>query len=113
MRNLFVRIFLSFWLIIFITIIVAGISGYYYSNRIDEHIKNFEVSDTVIEAGVVLENQGLSGLRSWLGRTQSATPIRIFIIDRGGRDILGRQLPQDIDRWIKRFISFPPPRIDP
>ena len=112
MRNLFARIFLSFWLIILITIIVAGISGYYYSNRIDEHITNFEVSDTVIEAGVILENQGLSGLRSWLGKTQSATPIRIFIIDRGGRDILGRQLPQDIDRWIKRFISFPPPRMD-
>ena len=66
MRNLFARIFLSFWLIILITIIVAGISGYYYSNRIDEHITNFEVSDTVIEAGVILENQGLSGLRSWL-----------------------------------------------
>ena len=41
MRSLLVRIFLAFWLIIAVTIGVAAISGYSYSERLLEALENF------------------------------------------------------------------------
>jgi hypothetical protein len=66
MRSLLVRIFLSFWLIIAITIGLAALGGYYYSERMRQAIENYEISDTIIAASTALETDGRPGLEAWL-----------------------------------------------
>src|SRR5690606_9933066 len=50
MRSLLVRIFVSFWLIIGITIGVAAIAGYYYAERVRSEMEGFEFDDAVLDA---------------------------------------------------------------
>ena len=53
MRSLLVRIFLSFWLMIVITIAAAAGVGFYYAERARSAIERFEVSDAMLEASSV------------------------------------------------------------
>jgi len=108
-RSLLVRIFLSFWLIIAITIGLAALGGYFYSEQMREAIENYEISDTVIAASTALESDGRPGLESWLGDLPSNYPVTVLVIDEGGADILGRHVPSRLSRALRRFG----PRHDP
>ena len=58
MRSLLLRIFLSFWLIITITIVTAGALGYAYAERARTAMQNFEVSDAMLAASEALRRFG-------------------------------------------------------
>jgi len=103
MRSLLVRIFLSFWLIIAISIGLAAGGGYYYAERMRQAFENFEISDTVIAASNALESSGRPGLEAWLGDLPSNYPVNVFVLDRQGKDVLGRTVPGRIERAIRRF----------
>ncbi|MEX2126244.1 MAG: ATP-binding protein [Woeseia sp.] len=110
MRSLLVRIFVSFWLIIGITIGVAAVTGYYYAERMRSELENFEFDDTILEASAALSSGGRDGLASWLRQVPESRNVTIFIIDPDGRDILERRLPRHLASKLHRHQSHMPPQ---
>jgi two-component system sensor histidine kinase CpxA len=102
MRSLLFRIFLSFWLIIVITISTAGIAGFLYAERMRDAIENFEIGDSMLGASTALEAGGREGLADWVRNSQTSRAITIFILDERGNDILDRQVPFGLMRVIRR-----------
>ncbi len=102
MRSLLILIFLSFWLIIGITIGIAAVAGFYYSERLREALENFEHGDTLLEASEALEENGREGLVQWLREFPSSRRITIYVLDEDRRDLLGRPLPVNIARLMTR-----------
>ena len=72
MRSLLLRIFLSFWLIIVVSIATAATLGFLYAERARATLQNFEVSDAMLEASDALEERGRDGLIDWL---ESLPPV--------------------------------------
>ncbi|MDH3265443.1 MAG: ATP-binding protein [Gammaproteobacteria bacterium] len=103
MHSLLVRIFLAFWLIIAVTIGVAAISGYAYSERLREALENFEVSDNMLEASQSLESGGREGLEDWLRNLPKSSPMNVYVIDQNGNDLLKRRVPYSIIQAMRRF----------
>ncbi len=62
MKSLLLRIFLSFWLIIVLSIALAASLGYLYAERVRSSLQNFEVSDAMLAAGEALRAEGREGL---------------------------------------------------
>jgi two-component system sensor histidine kinase CpxA len=113
MKNLFIRIFASFWLIIFVTMTCAALAGYYYHQRMEQIYTNFEIDETVIRAGEILNTQGYSGLKIWLKNIDNRDqyPLRIFLLNSNKEDILGRRVPRRIVDWQNHFeLSHHNPR---
>ena len=117
MRSLLLRIFVSFWSIIVITIIAAGAVGYLYAERARTSIQNFEVSEAMLEASTALQESGRDGLVDWLQSLEGATSALIYVIDERGEDLLGRRLPPAVDIAMRRFsgprFRRPPPVREP
>ena len=117
MRSLLLRIFISFWSIIVITIIAAGAVGYLYAERARTSIQNFEVSEAMLEASTALQENGREGLTDWLQSLEGATSALIYVIDERGKDLLERRLPPAVDVAMRRFsgprFRRPPPGREP
>lgn len=115
MRSLLARIFLAFWLIIAITIGVAAITGYTYSERMRAAFENFDASDTMLEANSFLQRGGRKGLEEWLRDLPDSTRAAVYVIDERGHDLLSRRVPYPIARAMHRFARHaerfraPPP----
>ncbi len=109
MRSLLIRIFLSFWLIIAITIGIAAVAGFYYSERSRVAFENFEHGDTILEASVALDKNGRDGLVRWLKNFPGTRNITIYVLDEKRRDILGRRIPGYIARMVSRHRHHLPP----
>ncbi|MCH8303216.1 MAG: HAMP domain-containing protein, partial [Proteobacteria bacterium] len=102
MRSLLLRIFLSFWLIIVVTIGTAGVAGFLYAERMREAIENFEIGDSMLGASAALEAGGRKGLTDWLRRNRTSRAITIFVLDERGHDILDRRVPFGLTRVFRR-----------
>ena len=103
MQSMLVRIFLSFWLIIAISIGLAAGGGYYYAERMRLAFEDYEVSDTVIAASNALETSGRPGLEAGLSDLPSSYPVTVYVVDRSGADVLARNVPRRIEQTIRRF----------
>ncbi|MEJ2128829.1 MAG: ATP-binding protein [Woeseiaceae bacterium] len=103
MRRLLVRIFLSFWLMIMITIAAAAGLGFIYAERARSAIERFEVSDAMLEASEALRVEGRDGLKQWLKSVDKVPRSLIYVIDVRGRDLLGRRLPAPVGIALRRF----------
>ena len=103
MKSLFVRFFLSFWLIIGITIGAAAIGGFWYAERMRDAIDNFELGDSMLDASAALDANGHEGLSSWLEDFPQSRAITIFVLDERGHDILERRIPTGISRMFRRY----------
>jgi two-component system sensor histidine kinase CpxA len=110
MRSLLVRIFVSFWLIIGITISVAAVAGFYYAERVRSEMDNFEFDDTILEASAALSSGGREGLAAWLRQASASRNVTLYIVDAAGQDILGRELPHYLKRKLKRHETSMPLR---
>jgi len=108
MRSLLVRIFLSFWLMIVITIIAAAGMGFYYAERTRTAIESFEISDAMLEAGESLRQNGRDGLRDWLESLPAMTASLVYVLDERGRDLLRRDLPVPVANAFRRFGAARP-----
>jgi two-component system OmpR family sensor kinase len=102
MRSLLLRIFLSFWLIIGVTIGAASLGGYWYAERARATFENFQLGDSLVEASEALENDGKDGLTRWLRNQPQGTARLILILDRHGGDILGRPVPSYVAGMVER-----------
>jgi two-component system sensor histidine kinase CpxA len=109
-RSLLIRILLSFWLIIGITIGIAAVAGFYYSERLREAMENFEHGDTMLEASRALDDGGREGLVQWLKEFPKTRGITIYVLDEERRDLLGRPLPGNIARLMNRHRLHMRPR---
>ncbi|MDJ0710743.1 MAG: ATP-binding protein [Woeseiaceae bacterium] len=115
MRSLLLRIFVSFWSIIVITIAAAVAVGFIYAERVRTSIENFEVSDAMLEASTALQDGGRNGLTEWLEALPGATVSLIYILDDRGEDLLERRVPPQINLAMRRYGGPqrrrpPPPR---
>lgn len=106
MRSLLIRIFVSFWSIIVITIIAAAAIGFWYAERTRATIENFEVSDSLLEASSALRENGREGLTEWLRLLPGAAESLVFVIDEQGNDLLGRRLPSIIKISVRRMSEM-------
>ena len=102
MKSLLLRIFLSFWLIIVLSILAAASLGYFYAERVRASLQNFEVSDAVLTAGEALREDGRDGLVKWLEELPGAAADLIYVVDERGRDLLDRRLPAPIEGALRR-----------
>ncbi len=98
MHSLFLRFFLSFWLIIGIIISAAATGGFWYAEQVRESIEDFELSDPLFEASLTLENGGAPALKKWLREYKPARGITLFVIDEAGNDLIDRPM----STWTKR-----------
>lgn len=103
MRSLLIRIFVSFWSIILITIITAAAIGFSYAERTRATIEDFQVSDAVLEASEALRDGGREGLAEWLDAMPAITKSLVFITDEAGVDILDRPLPSIVRLAMRRL----------
>jgi signal transduction histidine kinase len=110
-RSLLVRIFVSFWLIIGITIGVAAIAGYYYAEQLRNEMEGFEFDDAVLDASAALSSGGREGLTDWLRRAPASRNVTIYIVDGDGRELLGRDLPRYLSRKLHRHEAHITPRV--
>jgi two-component system sensor histidine kinase CpxA len=102
MRSLLIRIFISFWAIIVITIIAAAAIGFLYAERTRVTLENFDVGDAVFEASAALREEGREGLIDWLRSLPGPAEALIYVVDQQGSDLLGRPLPPLIQRSLRR-----------
>lgn len=110
MRSLLARIFLSFWLIIGLTIGIAAVAGYWYAERMRDAFEDFSIGDSLLEAGTALESGGREGLVRWLNEVPKSRAVTLFVVDERGQDLLGRNLPRGIGRRIDRHLRTHPRR---
>ncbi len=115
MRSLLLRIFISFWSIIVITIAAASALGYFYAERARATMQSFEVSDAMLEASASLQERGREGLTEWLRSLPDVTASLVYVVDDRGRDLLDRRLPAPVVIAMRRFGGvmhhrMPPPR---
>jgi two-component system sensor histidine kinase CpxA len=102
MRSLFVRFFLSYWLIIGITVGTAAVTGFWYAERMRDTIENFALGDTMLEASTALDAGGQDGLAAWLREFPQSGDISLFVLDDRGHDILDRRPPYGVMRIFRR-----------
>ncbi len=102
MHSLLLRFFLSFWLIIAITIGTAGVAGYWYAERMRDAMESFEIGDAMLKASDALESGGREGLAGWIREFQTLHAITIYVIDDRGHDILRRRIPFGMSRNFRR-----------
>jgi len=105
-----IRILLSFWLIIGITIGIAALAGFYYSERLRDAMENFEHDDTMLEASKALDNSGREGLERWLKEIPKTRGVTIYVLDDERQDLLGRPIPANIARIMSRHRHHMRPR---
>lgn len=102
MRSLLIRIFISFWSIIVITIIVAAAIGFLYAERTRVTLENFDVGDAVLEASTALRADGREGLADWLRSLPRPAEALVYVVDEQGKDLLGRPLPSLVQHSLRR-----------
>ena len=102
MHSLLLRFFLSFWLIIAITIGTAGVAGYWYAERMRDAMESFAISDSMLKASDALESGGREGLARWVRDFPKSHAVTIYAIDNRGHDILQRRIPFGMSRNFRR-----------
>lgn len=102
MHSLFLRFFLSFWLVMGIIIGAAATGGFWYAERVREAIDDFHLGDSMLGASAALETGGRSGLINWLRNFPKTRGVTLYILDDKGNDILQRQISTGVSRAYRR-----------
>lgn len=102
MRSLLIRFFLSFWLIIGVTIGIAALGGYWYAERVRHAYEHFDIRDDLLEASAALRSAGRDGLAVWLRNYPEIEGLRLLVLDGRGRELLGRPIPRHVIQTLRR-----------
>jgi len=106
MRSLFLRFFVSFWLIIGIIMGAAATGGFWYAERVREAIEDFELSDSMLTASTALQDGGREGLTNWLRDFPETRGITLYVIDDQGFDLLDREISARVIRAYRRHRDY-------
>lgn len=94
MRNLYVRIFVAFWIAMVLALLCSVLATLWLA---DQRLQREQTRQDQLarEASTVLAASGVPGLRDWLAQqTARAAPDRLFVLDSHGNDLLGRRVPE-------------------
>jgi two-component system sensor histidine kinase CpxA len=106
MRNLYLRIFLSFWAAMVLVLTVTVIITLWLADQRTQR-EQLRQDQLAREASSVLATQGVPGLRDWLARESTVVaPDRLFLLDRHGHDLLERHVPDFLRASVGR-APFP------
>jgi len=94
MRNLYVRIFLSFWTAMVLVLTLTVAVTLWLTGQRMQRLQGRQ-DELARQASSVLASKGVPGLRDWLQREIPLQPEkdRLYVIDQHGVDILGRPVP--------------------
>jgi two-component system sensor histidine kinase CpxA len=93
MRNLYLRIFLSFWVAMALVLSFTVSATLWLA---DQHMQRAQTRQDLLarEASAVLASGGLPGLHDWLDREIAlVAPDRLYVLDQHGNDLLERPVP--------------------
>lgn len=95
--RLFWKFFVAFWVAIAITAAGAGTAVWLQRQARDVPEAGKGPPRMPIEemAGAMLEHGGLPALREWMTDVNRVRPMRLFVVDDAGRDIIGRPVPKE------------------
>jgi two-component system sensor histidine kinase CpxA len=94
MRNLYVRIFVAFWVAMVLALSCSMLATLWLADQRLQH-EQARQDELAREASSVLAASGVPGLRDWLSQqTARVAPDRLFVLDRRGDDLLGRRVPE-------------------
>jgi len=100
MRRLFWRIFAAFWLAM--VVLILALVWITTRNFETEKIPGLEVTrlqatmdDQLARVARDLRRNGPDGPHRWLRASDDRGPVRLFLLDDGGHDLLGRRVPAD------------------
>jgi two-component system, OmpR family, sensor kinase len=94
MRNLYLRIFIAFWIAMVLALIFTGMATLWLADQRAVHEQSRQ-DQLAREASSVLAEHGVPGLRDWLAEESARVlPDRLFVLDRHGNDLLGRHVPE-------------------
>ena len=124
MKSLFLRIFLSFWFAMGLIVLSGSALTAAIAWKRFGTLQNIDGATIADAASEILRKGGLPALQSWLNKNEEGSDgIVTYIVDMYGKDILGRQLTDRIERRVTRMGSLgyladaeghPPPRmLDP
>ena len=101
MRSLFLRIFISFWLVLVIIIAsTIGVTTCVAWNRLTT-LSEIDSRGLAKDATAALRSGGEAGLTSWLKQIHdNYAGIDIYIIAPGGNDLLQRDVPGRLRQWL-------------
>ena len=100
MRTLFLRIFLWFWAAMLLVLLsTAAVAWYRFSQ-----VPAYDINELAVQAAASLDKHGLPGMRKWIGQAEKQLIGRtIFVVDYAGEDVLGRELPPRLQRYVRRL----------
>src|SRR5665213_99819 len=110
MRNLYLRIFVSFWTAMVLVLTFTVMATLWLA---DERVEREQGRQDQLahEASAVLAASGIPGLRDWLARESArVAPDRLFVLDHQGADLLGRRVPDFLRaRFGRASLAGRPP----
>src|SRR5579872_404492 len=93
MRNLYLRIFLSFWAAMALVLVLTASATLWLA---DQRMQRAQARQDELarEASTVLAARGPEGLREWLDHElRTVAPDRLYVLDQHGNDLLQRPVP--------------------
>lgn len=105
MKSLFLKFFVSFWLVIGLIIGAAAAGGFLYAEQLQAVIEDFEAGDSMLEANAALQAGGKDALIRWREGTPPDDGVIIFFLDESGQDISFTRIPFAVERMFERHRS--------
>ena len=105
MKSLFLKFFVSFWLVIGLIIGAAAVGGFLYAEQLQAVIEDFEAGDSMLEANAALQAGGKDALIRWREGTPPDDGVIIFFLDDSGQDISFTRIPFAVERMFERHRS--------
>ncbi|HTT04380.1 MAG TPA: ATP-binding protein [Steroidobacteraceae bacterium] len=101
MRNLYVRIFLSFWIAMVLVLTLTVAVTLWLTGERMQRLQGRQ-DELARQASLVLASHGVAGLRGWLQQEIPLQPSqdRLYVIDQHGVDILGRPVPDFLQAQV-------------
>jgi len=112
MHRLYWKIFLSFWvaLILFAGATIFATSQFLDRLRQEQQITSpFERFRSYAADGQrIAQRDGVDGLRKWMATLDRTEIVPLFLVDRDGRDLLNRPVPERLAERLAREANRPP-----
>src|SRR5665213_4140725 len=101
MRNLYLRIFLTFWTAMVLVLTLTVAVTLWLTDQRTQHLQARQ-DGLAREASTVLAAQGVPGLRTWLRHEIVLVPRhdRLYVIDQHGIDLLYRPVPDFLQSQV-------------
>jgi two-component system sensor histidine kinase CpxA len=112
MHRLFWKIFLSFWAALILFASATMIAASHFLDRLREQqeiTSPFErLRSYAADGQRIAERDGIDGLKTWLMALDRRELVPLLVVDRDGRDLFGRPVPERIVERLAREADRPP-----